>query len=97
LIPLTAKEKDMEPQKLGKQMLTLSKSTFDSTFNTIVLFQDQWEKLVASSLEHANWVPEDKRKAVLDGIGMLKKARETFKSAADENFKKIETLFDGQA
>lgn len=96
-MPLTSEEADMEPQKLGKQMLTLSKSAFDSTFNTIVLFQDQWEKLVSSSLEHANWVPEDKRKAVLDGIGLLKKTRESFKSAADENYKKIESLFDGQA
>ncbi|MFA6034484.1 MAG: hypothetical protein WC889_16415 [Myxococcota bacterium] len=87
----------MDPQKVGKQMLNFSKSTFDSAFNTVVLVQDQWEKLISSGLEHAHWLPDERKKAVLDGIGMLKKSRESFKSATDEHFKKLEGLFGSSA
>lgn len=79
----------MDQKQIAKQMIEFNKTTFDSSFNAMVVLQDQAEKMVFGFLEKAAWFPEEGKKAVNDWVNSYKKGREDFKSAYDENYKKV--------
>ncbi len=83
----------MDQYQMAKQMIDFNKTTFDSTFNAMVLLQDQAEKLVFDYLEKATWFPEEGKKAINEWVNSYKKARENFKNSYDESYKKITDYF----
>jgi polyhydroxyalkanoate synthesis regulator phasin len=83
----------MDQVKIAKQMIEFQKTTFDNTFNAMVLLQEQADRVVNSMLEQATWIPEEGRKAISDWVGACKKGRDEFKKFADDNFKKVEEFF----
>jgi hypothetical protein len=83
----------MDQKQIAKQMIEFNKTTFDSSFNAMVVLQDQAEKMVSSFLEKATWFPEEGKKAVNDWVNTYKKGRESFKNAYDENYKKVIDYF----
>ncbi|MEN6376140.1 MAG: hypothetical protein ABFD75_15345 [Smithella sp.] len=83
----------MDQNQTAKQMIDFNKTTFDSTFNAMVLLQDQAEKLMFDYLEKATWFPEEGKKAINEWVTSYKKARENFKKSYDENYKKIADYF----
>jgi len=83
----------MEPLKLAKQMIDFNKTTFDNTFSSMVLLQEQTEKMVNAFLEQAAWLPEDGKKILSEWVAAYKKGREEFKKAVDESYKKVEDYF----
>ncbi|MBN2283024.1 MAG: hypothetical protein JXO48_03955 [Deltaproteobacteria bacterium] len=80
----------MDQKELFKQMITFNKTTFDNSFNAMVMLQDQAEKMVNSLLEQATWMPEEGKKAISEWAASYKKGREAFKQTVDESFKKVE-------
>ena len=78
-------------------MIDFQKTTFDNTFDAVVAFQDQTEKMVNVLMEQAVWIPEDGKKAVHEWGAVYKKGRDDFKKTVDENFNKFEGFFTGQA
>jgi len=87
----------MEPKIIAKQMIDFQKTTFDNTFNAVVMFQSQAEKMANTMLDQASWLPEDGRKAIKEWGNVYKKGRENFKKAVDENFKKAQDFFSDSA
>ncbi len=83
----------MEPLKMAKQMIDFQKATFDNTFEAMVLLQDQTERMFATFMEQAAFVPEEGKKMVRDWVQTFKKGREEFKKAVDESFNKVESYF----
>lgn len=83
----------MEPLQIAKQMIEFNKSSFDNTFTTMVLVQEQTEKMVNSFLAQANWLPEEARKILDEWLASYKKGREDFKKTMDESFQKVEAYF----
>ena len=83
----------MDQKQLFKQMLDFQKTTFDNSFNAMVLLQEQTEKASVTLLDQATWLPEEGRKAIDEWIAAYKKGREDFKALVDENFSKVETFF----
>jgi len=83
----------MDQKKLLKQMIDFNKATFDNSFNALVLFQDQLEKVAGTLLDQATWLPEEGRSAIREWVDSYKKGRETFKSTVDESFKRVESFF----
>jgi len=83
----------MEPLKLAKQMIDFNKATFDNSFSTMVLLQEQMEKTVSVFLEKATWLPEEGRKIVDEWVATYKKAREDFKKVVDESYSKVDSYF----
>ncbi len=86
----------MDQLRLTKQMIEFNKTTFDNTFNAMVLLQEQTEKMVGAFMEQATWIPNDGKKALSDWVESLKKGRGEFKKAVDEGFTKVESFFAGQ-
>ena len=87
----------METGKIAKQMIDFQKTAFDNTFNAVVAFQDQTEKVVNVFMERSVWLPEDGNKAIYEWGSVYKKGRDEFKKTMDQNFNKFEGFFIGQA
>jgi polyhydroxyalkanoate synthesis regulator phasin len=86
-------EENMDPKQIAKQMVDFNKTAFDNAFNAMSVIQDQAEKMFTSMVEQTPVFPEEGKKVVNEWIKTYKKGREDFKSAADENFKKVEAFF----
>lgn len=83
----------MEPMKLAKQMIDFNKATFDNSFNTMVLVQEQTEKMVNAFLEQSAWLPEEGKKILNEWVAAYKKGREEFKKVVNEGYKKVDSYF----
>ena len=83
----------MEPLKLAKQMIDFNKATFDNSFNTMVLLQEQTEKMVNAFLEQSTWLPEEGKKILNEWVAAYKKGREEFKKVVNEGYKKVDSYF----
>ena len=83
----------MNQEKMTKQILDFNKTTFDNTFNAMVLLQEQTEKVVSSLMEQAPWISAEGKKAMNDWVDSLKKGRGKFKKVVDESFVKVEACF----
>jgi len=84
----------MEPIKMARQMIEFNKSSFDNSFNAIVLMQEQTEKMVGSFLDQATWIPEEGRKVLTEWIAAYKKGRDEYKKVVNDSFKKVEEFFE---
>ena len=83
----------MEPKQIAKQLIDFSKTAFDNSFEAMAVLQDQTEKMTNAIIEQNALIPEEGKKAVADWIKSYKKGRNDLKTAADENFKKVESFF----
>lgn len=78
--------KEMDPVKVGLQVLDFQKSVFNNTYNAMLQIQQQTEKMAEPLLKNNPVVPEEWR-------NMLKKNQEETKKAIDEGFDKAESYF----
>lgn len=75
---------DMDPTKIGLQMLDFQKNTFNNVYSKMLLIQEQTEKMVEPLLKNTPVVPEE-------WGNILKKNQEDLKKAVDESFVKAES------
>ncbi|MGC9324762.1 MAG: hypothetical protein ACP5G0_08470, partial [Desulfomonilia bacterium] len=78
----------------AKQMIGMYKTTFDSSYEGIVMLQDQAEKMVKTLLEQAPWITPEGRKVLEQWVNSYKKGRENFKKSVDEGYEKVVEFFD---
>ena len=83
----------MDSAKIAKQMIDFQKTTFDNSFSTMVMLQEQTERMANTVLDQAPWMPLEGKKVVNDWVTAYKKGREDFKKVVDENFKMVEAFF----
>ncbi|HPK53997.1 MAG TPA: hypothetical protein PK114_06005 [Smithellaceae bacterium] len=83
----------MDQKQIARQMMEFNKTAFDNTFNAMIILQDQTEKLFSRFLEKTPWFPEEGKKAINEWIKSYKKGREDFKTAVDDNYKKVADYF----
>lgn len=83
-----------------RQMLEFQKATFDNTYATITMFQEQQERLLKMFLDQSPWLPDEGKKLVGDWLYALKKGRQDFKNTVDQSFNLLrdylERLSQGQ-
>ena len=83
----------MDPKRIAKQTFDFYKSTFNNTFNAMMMLQEQTQKVMDMYLEQTTGFPEEGKKAIGEWIKAYKKGSEDFKKAVDESFKKVEDSF----
>jgi len=83
--------------KFAKQMIDFYKSTFDNSFNAMVMLQEQTEKNMKMALDQATWLPAEGKKVVDEWVKAYKQGRDEFKKVTEENFKKVENFFNKSA
>jgi hypothetical protein len=83
----------MENKVIAKQIIDFHKSTFDNTFNSLAILQQQTEKMVQNFVQQATWLPAEGKAAINEWVNINNKGRSGFKAAADNNYKKVEEYF----
>ncbi|HOJ13458.1 MAG TPA: hypothetical protein PLS81_01085 [Deltaproteobacteria bacterium] len=81
------------PKDMAKQALQFYKATFDNGYSTMVMLQDQAEKIVRNLMDQAPWMNADARRILDQWIDTYKKGREEFKKAMDDGYAKVEEYF----
>jgi polyhydroxyalkanoate synthesis regulator phasin len=85
----------MDPKQIAKQMIQFNKAAFDNVFDVMTVLQERTENLIGTYLEQAPLLAEEGKKAIADWMKAYKKGRIEFKTAMDDNFKKVEEFFTG--
>ena len=83
----------MDQKQIFKQMIEFNKTTFDNSFNAIVMMQDQAEQATNTLIEQATWLPAEGKTAIDDWVKAYKKGRDDLKKMMDESFKKVERCY----
>ncbi|HON38791.1 MAG: hypothetical protein ACOX3E_01905 [Desulfomonilia bacterium] len=83
----------MDQKQAVRQLIDFQKSSFDNSFNAMVMIQEQAEKMAKTFLDQANWLPDDGKNVLNQWIGAYKKGRAEFKKSVDENFQKVDEYF----
>ncbi|MEX1298949.1 MAG: hypothetical protein AB1Z38_03135 [Desulfotignum sp.] len=83
----------MDQKQFFKQMIDFNRATFNNSFNTLVMLEDQTERLSTAILDQATWLPEEGRKAIKDWVDTYKKGREEFKKAVEDSYNKVDEYF----
>ncbi len=83
----------MEQEKIAKQIIGFYKTTFDSSFNAMMILQEQTEKMIQTAMSQSPWMPEEGRKVVDEWMKAYRQGRDDFRSAVDESYGKVESFF----
>jgi len=84
----------MDPKLIAKQMIVFNKTAFDNNFRAMQALQEQTEGLVNKFWDKSPMFPEEGKKVISDWMTAYKKGCKDFKSAMDDNFKKVEDFFE---
>ncbi|MBA4396375.1 MAG: hypothetical protein C0394_03175 [Syntrophus sp. (in: bacteria)] len=83
----------MDQTKVTRQMIEFYKTTFDNTFNAMMILQEQTEKMVGLFLEQSPWLPKEGKEAVNEWVKTYKRGRDSYKTSVDESYKKVKDYF----
>ena len=78
---------------IAKRIFDFHKSTFDSTFNSLTILQQQMEKMVQNFIQQSAWFPAEGKTAITKWGEICNKGRCEFKEAMDNSFKQWEEYF----
>ena len=82
----------IDPKKMGKQMMDFYKTTFDNSFNTMMMLQEQMERLGTMYWGQMVNLPEEAKKDMTEWTKSYKKNCADFKKAVDDGFQKLESF-----
>jgi hypothetical protein len=82
----------MDPKKLSQQMIDLSKTTMDNSFNAMMMLQEQMERMTNMYWGQMVNVPDEVKKGVAEWTKSYKKNCDDFKKMVDDGFKNLESL-----
>ena len=81
----------MDTKKIGQEMMDFYKTSFNNSFNTMMMVQVQMERLSAMYWGQMGNLPEEAKKGVAEWTRSYKKNCEDFKKAVDDGFQKLES------
>jgi hypothetical protein len=82
----------MQPKELLKQMLVFNKTAFENSFNTMLMLQDQMERMTRVYVDQATGISAETKNAVNEWTQLYKKGLADFRNMIDEGFKKVEAF-----
>ena len=77
-----------------KQLIKYNRRSFNSMYNTVVMLQEQGEKMTDTLLDHPYLLPEEGKKVIKEWAKIFKVQRVEYKKNVDENFKKLYDFFN---
>ncbi|MGB5218354.1 MAG: hypothetical protein WBN66_08645 [Smithella sp.] len=84
----------MKNGEIAKQMVNLHKSSFDSSFSAMVMFQDQMESLLKNFINQSPGINDEGKKIIDQWISIYKKGRDDFKKAVNNEYAKTESFLE---
>ena len=82
----------MDMKKMGKQMVDFYKTSFDNSFNTMMMLQEQMDRLDAMYGGQMVNLPEEAKKDMAEWTKSYKKNCTEFKKVVDDGFQKLESF-----
>jgi hypothetical protein len=82
----------MLPREVLKQIVNFNKAAFENSFNTMLMFQGQLERMSQMYMDQATGISAETRNAMNEWTQLYKKGLTDFKTMCDENFKKVEAF-----
>ena len=82
----------MQPKQLLKQMVDFNKAAFENSFNTMLMLQEQMERMARVYVDQATGVSAETKNAVNEWTQLYKKGLAGFKAMIDEHFKKVDAF-----
>ena len=82
----------MDTKKMGQQIVDFYKTSFDNSFNTMMMLQDQMDRLDAMYWGQMLNLPEEAKKDMAEWTKSYKKNCAEFKKAVDDGFQKLESF-----
>ena len=76
----------MDHKQEVKKVVEANKNWFDYSFDMMLTYQDNVEKMVNMSLDNAQWMPAESKKAIMDCGEYYKKLRTEYKASAEKVF-----------
>jgi polyhydroxyalkanoate synthesis regulator phasin len=80
----------MENSKTVKQLIDYQKAAFETSFNSVLMLQEQTSKVLDNMLQQSPWLPAQAKAFVSEWTNIYKKVTTDFKEAADQNYSKME-------
>lgn len=84
----------MDQKQLIKQLLDFNRTSFNNTFNTMKMFQEQAERMTVTLTSHPTLMPDDGKKIVSEWLKIFKTYIDEYQNDVNENFKKIEEYIE---
>jgi hypothetical protein len=84
----------MNQTGIAEQMTSFYKTTYDNGVKAMNTLQEQTAKVVDLSLEQSPWLPEQSKNFINTWVRAYSEGYDNFMSAADEQYKRLEALFD---
>ena len=82
----------MENTKMVKQMIDYHKAAFETSFNSVLMLQEQTTKALDNILQQSPVLPEQTKAFINEWTNIYKKVTADFKEAADQNYSKLEEM-----
>ena len=82
----------MTPKDLLRQMVGFNKAAFEKSFNTMLMLQEQMERMSRVYVDQATGISAETKNAVNEWTQLYKKGLTDFKAMIDANFKKVESV-----
>jgi hypothetical protein len=82
----------IDPKKMGQQMMDFYQTTFDNSFDTMMMLQEQMERLGTMYWGQMISLPEEAKKNMAEWTKSYKKNCAEFKKAVDDGFQKLESF-----
>jgi gas vesicle protein len=87
----------MENKKMVKQMIDLHKTSFNNCFSTMVMLQDQVEKLLKTFVDSTPGIGSEGKKVIDQWTDAYKKGMDDLRKAIEEGYDKVEKFFDSDS
>ena len=82
----------IQPKQLLKQMIDFNKAAFENSFNSMLMLQEQTERMSRVYVDQATGISAETKNAVNEWTQLYKKGLTDFKAMIDENFKKVDAF-----
>jgi len=82
----------MQPKQLLKQMVDFNKAAFENSFNTMLILQEQMERMAKTYTDQGTGISAEVKSAVNEWTKLYKKGLADFKNMMDQNFEKVESF-----
>jgi hypothetical protein len=82
----------IDMKKMGQQMIDFYKTTFDNSFHTMMMLQEQMERLGAMYWGQKVNLTEEAKKDLTEWTKSYKQNCADYKKAVDDNFQKLESF-----
>ena len=79
----------VQPKQFLKQMVDFNKAAFENSFNTMLMLQEQMERMSQVYVDQATGISAQTKNAFNEWTQLYKKGLADFKAVIDENFKKV--------